>query len=101
VFTIVWEFRVPASRRAEFERFYGPHGDWAALFAQAAGFVETELLRDAYDPLRYLTIDRWTSATAHADFLSRFGVEYAELDARCAELAVQETLVGRFVGAIH
>ena len=93
---IVWEFRVKAEARAAFERAYGSDGDWARLFRRAAGYLGTELLRDAADSARYLTIDRWSSPAAFDDFRRDFAQEYEETDRRCAELTESETRVGIF-----
>ncbi|HEY7398030.1 MAG TPA: antibiotic biosynthesis monooxygenase, partial [Gaiellaceae bacterium] len=57
-------FRYEARDVEEFERAYGPEGEWARFFMQADGFVGTELLRDLDEPGRYLVIDRWETADA-------------------------------------
>ena len=95
-YVYLWEFRTSALRRAEFERHYGAQGTWVQLFRRAPGYVGTELLHDGADPLRFVTIDRWMSASDYQSFRERFAREYAELDARCEELTVSETLIGRF-----
>jgi len=46
---ILWEFLVKPGREKEFERIYGPEGDWARLFARAEGYVRSDLLRDLSD----------------------------------------------------
>lgn len=71
-YATIWEFRVHGERREEFERHNGPQSGWVELFRQAAGFVGTELLHDRSDPLRYVTIDRWTSADAYRAFRGEF-----------------------------
>ena len=60
----------------EFERVYGPDGDWAQFFSGAAGYIGTELLRDVELPSRYLVIDRWESADAYNVFASEHRDEY-------------------------
>ena len=95
-YVTVWEFRVRSERREEFERYYGPRGSWAALFRQAAGYVGTELLHDRSDPLRYLTIDRWTGAGAYRAFRADFARPYAILDEACAELTTHEAALGEY-----
>jgi hypothetical protein len=35
IFTIVWQFRVPARQRRAFERAYGPEGPWGRFSAWA------------------------------------------------------------------
>lgn len=95
-YACVWEFRIRPDQGAEFERAYGSDGDWVRLFRRAEGYVGTMLLRDAVDGQRYLTIDRWRSEGEYKEFLRRYGVEYAELDARCAGLTVNERSLGTF-----
>lgn len=61
---------------AEFERVYGPEGDWAGFFRRGAGYVGTELLRDVENPGRYLVIDRWDSREAYNAFVDAHRDEY-------------------------
>jgi heme-degrading monooxygenase HmoA len=60
----------------DFERVYGPDGDWAKFFAGAPGYIGTELLRDVELPSRYLVIDRWESADAYNSFAAANRDEY-------------------------
>jgi heme-degrading monooxygenase HmoA len=62
----------------EFERVYGPNGEWAAFFRQGRGYIGTELLRDVEAPGRYLVIDRWESADAYNAFVAGHREEYME-----------------------
>lgn len=94
----IWEFHVLAARQAEFERRYGPEGDWARLFRGAPGFIGLELLRDRGNPLRYLTLDRWASAEAFRAFHERHAAEYAALDRECQGLTEREAQLGEFGG---
>ena len=64
-------FSYEARDAAEFERVYGPDGEWAAFFRGGRGYVGTELLRDVETPGRYLVIDRWDSREAYNDFVER------------------------------
>jgi len=95
-FTTVWEFRVPPGGGAAFERRYGPDGDWVQLFRQADGYLGTELLHDRNDPLRYLTIDRWTGPDAYRVFRARFAEPYASLDRECEGLTAREVALGEY-----
>ncbi len=92
----VWEYEVAPGRAREFERAYGPAGDWVRLFSRAPGHLRTELLRDAERPARYLTIDVWESRAAWERFRARWTAEYAALDARCGALTTRETQLGGF-----
>ncbi|HEY2071965.1 MAG TPA: antibiotic biosynthesis monooxygenase [Gaiellaceae bacterium] len=61
---------------AEFERTYGPDGEWAQFFRTGRGYIGTELLRDAEIPGRYLVVDRWESAEAYNAFSAEHREEY-------------------------
>lgn len=61
---------------AEFERVYGPDGEWAQFFSQGAGYIGTELLHDVELESRYLVIDRWESAEAYNAFTTQHREEY-------------------------
>jgi heme-degrading monooxygenase HmoA len=95
-YAYLWEFLVEPGRRAQFEQRYGPRGAWVRLFRQAPGYLGTWLLRDAADPRRFITVDRWESAAAYQSFRSALARPYAELDAHCAGLTVKETWLGSF-----
>ena len=75
---------------------YGPEGDWADLFRRAEGFRGTTLLRDAANPLRFVTLDRWDSLNDFERFREEFGSAYVEMDARFERLSSAEQLIGRF-----
>ena len=61
---------------AQFEAAYGPQGEWASFFAEARGYIGTELLRDVEAPGRYLLVDRWESAEAYNAFAAEHREEY-------------------------
>jgi len=69
-------FTYDASDPAEFERVYGPEGEWAAFFRSGRGYVGTELLRDVEVPGRYLVVDRWESRDAYNEFVAANREEY-------------------------
>jgi heme-degrading monooxygenase HmoA len=69
-------FSYEARDPEEFERAYGPSGEWAEFFGRAAGYVGTELLRDVENPGRYLVIDRWDSREAYGEFVESHREEY-------------------------
>jgi heme-degrading monooxygenase HmoA len=93
-YVIVWEYRVPAERAADFERAYGPEGDWASLFRGQAGYLGTELVQGDEAGV-YVTIDRWTSEDDLERFMRTSRAEYARLDADLEALASTERLVIR------
>lgn len=69
-------FSYDAGDAAEFERVYGPDGDWAQFFRTGRGYVGTELLTDVEIPGRYLVIDRWESRDAYNEFVAANREEY-------------------------
>ena len=71
---LVFSYEVSAA--AEFERVYGPEGEWAAFFRGGRGYVGTELLRDVEVSGRYLVVDRWESREAYNDFVAAHRAEY-------------------------
>jgi heme-degrading monooxygenase HmoA len=96
VFIIIWEFAIRPGQRAAFETAYGPEGEWAALFRGCPGFERCELLQDAEDPDRYVTLDYWQMPEAHVLGMQRIAGAYQELDARCDALTIRERRVGNF-----
>lgn len=93
---IVWEFQVEVDARTQFEKIYGPNGEWAQLFRHSGGYRGTTLLQDADRPGRYLTIDRWTSREALQEFKKDHHAEYEALDERCEDLTEREVCIGYF-----
>ena len=86
----VWEYDVPETSRAEFERTYGAAGDWVQLFSSSDGFRGTELFVSLSDPGRYLTVDRFTDEGAWRAFLTEHRNAYACLDAATKGLTTDE-----------
>ena len=91
---LVWRFEVSDDMRAAFEAAYGPTGDWARLFARAAGFRGTELLRS--EDGSYLTIDVWENQADFDAFLVEHGVAYEALDIDTEALTRCEHRLGEF-----
>ena len=77
-------FRYEVRDPEEFERVYGPDGEWAQFFRRGVGYIGTELLRDVEEPERYLVIDRWESAEAYNAFLAEHQAEYLRRSRRSA-----------------
>jgi heme-degrading monooxygenase HmoA len=94
VYEIFWEYEVHPEQAAAFEGLYGADGEWASLFRQADGYVETLLFRDTDRPARYLTIDRWRSRATFDAFVAAAGPAYAALDRRGDALTVRERRLG-------
>lgn len=93
---ILWRFTPRPGKEDEFELRYATGGAWDLLFRKAEGFVSTELLRPEGDGTSYVTIDRWRSAAAFADFLRDNKEAYAALDAEFESLTTEEVRIGTF-----
>ena len=98
MYVILWRFRPAVGREGEFERAYGPSGEWARLFGREDGYLGTELLlrRSEDESREYLTLDRWASGAAYEAFRARRSGEYGRLDRRLEGLTEEETLVGAY-----
>ena len=94
MYIIIWEYQVKPEQQAEFEKIYAANGAWAELFKKGTGYLGTELLYKADQPLRFLTIDRWVSKQAYETFLTHRASEYKFLNAQCEGLTEQESLLG-------
>jgi heme-degrading monooxygenase HmoA len=97
---ILWRFLVKSGCEADFERAYGPEGDWARLFRRGEGYLGAELLRENSrensEHASYVTIDRWLSQAAYTTFSDQFQDEYRTLDQRFEALTEQEIPLGSF-----
>ena len=89
---ILWRIRARPDLEPEFEATYGDDGEWARFFRAGAGYVGTELMRGS-DGI-YLTIDRWVSEEAYRAFRAEETARFAELDARCGALTIEESFLG-------
>jgi heme-degrading monooxygenase HmoA len=97
MFVVVWKFEIAEDKIAGFEAAYRPEGAWAQLFRTSPDYLGTELLRGAYEPGHYLTIDRWTSEGAFRAFRKDHDGEYEALDRQCDALTGKETRVGAYM----
>jgi heme-degrading monooxygenase HmoA len=96
MFVVVWQFEIAEEKIAAFEAAYGPEGAWSHLFRQSPEYQGTELLHDAYDSGKYLTIDRWASEQAFRAFRKQHDTEYETLDRFCDALTSRETRIGAY-----
>jgi heme-degrading monooxygenase HmoA len=96
MFIVVWQFEIAEENIAAFEAAYGPEGAWAMLFRGSPDYLGTELLRDAYVPGSYLTIDRWANEEAFRGFRREHDAAYEALDRECDALTAKETRIGAF-----
>ena len=97
MFVILWQFDIAEDKIAAFEAAYGPEGTWAKLFGLTTEYLGTELLRDAYVPGRYVTVDRWRSEEAFRAFRAQHDPDYETLDRACDSLTAAETRIGAFI----
>lgn len=97
MFVVVWQFEIAEEHVAAFEAAYGPEGAWAQLFRSSSDYLGTELLRDAYVPGAYLTIDRWSSEEAFRAFRREHDGAYEKLDRSCDSLTRRETRIGAYI----
>jgi heme-degrading monooxygenase HmoA len=95
-FIVVWQFEIAEHNVTAFEAAYGPNGAWAQLFRSSPDYRGTELLRDAYVPFTYLTIDRWASEDAFRAFRRDHDADYEKLDRACDALTSRETRIGAY-----
>jgi len=96
MFVVVWQFEIAEEKVAAFEAAYSPEGAWAQLFRTSPDYRGTELLRDAYIPGAYLTIDRWVSEEAFRAFRKNHDQEYETLDRACDALTDRESRIGAY-----
>jgi heme-degrading monooxygenase HmoA len=94
-------FRYDARDPDDFERRYGPDGEWAQFFRQGVGYIGTELLRDLEEPDRYVVIDRWESIDAYNDFLAEHQAEYLRRADESRFHYIQELRFGTFENVWH
>ena len=97
MFVVVWQFEIAEEKIAAFEAAYGPEGAWAQLFRNSASYLGTELLRDAYVPGRYVTVDRWQSEEAFRAFRALHDADYEAVDRASDALTSWESRIGAFV----
>src|SRR4029450_8555147 len=93
---IVWEFRPRPGMERAFEIAYGPKGEWATLFSKSEDYLGTLLIRNLFEPSRYLTLDRWVSREAFETFRQAHSQEYEALDRRFEALTSHEAALGSY-----
>ena len=96
MFVVVWQFEIAEEKIAAFEAAYSSEGTWAQLFRTSPDYLGTELLRDAYIPGNYLTIDRWAGEDAFRAFRKDHDQEYESLDRSSDALTSKEARIGAY-----
>lgn len=92
----MWEYLVYKHHLEEFKKTYGPGGEWVRLFRKADGYVTTHLHQDRSKPERFITVDFWKSKSDFDNFKKQFSREFEEIDRRCEQFTIEETLLGYF-----
>lgn len=96
LFIVAWAFLVKPETRRDFERVYGPSGEWVRLFRSGDGYIKTELHHDPDNSGRYITLDFWRTREQYEAFRQQSRSAYQEIDARCERLTTDEQLLGDF-----
>lgn len=96
VYVRIWEFQAQPGKEDEFERIYGPDGEWVDLFRKSEYFLRTDLYRDIETDGRYVTVDYFASQPGFQAFLREFREEYDALDRRCEAVCASEKRMGSF-----
>jgi heme-degrading monooxygenase HmoA len=99
MYVIIWKFEVHPGKVDAFVAAYKGDGAWAQLFAEAEGFIGTELLRsvDIDNRAEFVTIDRWQSSEDFARFRAQFDTLYRTLDTQWEGMTLNERKLGTFV----
>jgi len=95
-FVYIWEYIVREGCLSEFEKIYGPEGDWVQLFKKAKGYIATDLHQDISNANRFITIDSWNTKEDRDDFRKKYSNEFELLDEHCESFTEREKLIGDF-----
>lgn len=101
VFVYIWEYTVKDDCIMEFERMYGPEGNWVELFKRSKGFIATDLHQDISNRKRFITVDIWNSKEDRDSFRKSFSKEFEQLDEQCERFTERETLIGDFESTLN
>ena len=96
VFVYIWEYIVKEECLSEFEKIYGPEGDWVQLFKKAKGYFATDLHQSISNTNRFITVDYWSTKEDRDNFRKKYSKEFALLDEHCERFTEQERLIGDF-----
>lgn len=96
IYAYMWEYVVDPGKVGDFERLYGPEGDWAELSGRSSHYLRTELLRDRETPGRFVTVDYWESKEDWDAWRAGVSAEFEELDRIGESLTLHEMELGRF-----
>ncbi len=97
MFAYIWEYIIREDKREDFLRYYEPEGVWAVFFQKGEGYLRTELLEDAENPQRFLTIDYWRSKADRDAFRKKHAQEFEIIDKTCESSTHSERFWGEFL----
>ena len=92
----IWVYEVKPAHRDAFVDAYGPDGVWKEFFSKSPDYIRTDLLTDAADPNRFVTVDYFTNANARPALVEAHAKEFSALDAQWEEVTLREEFVGAF-----
>lgn len=92
----IWEFQARPGMENEFERIYGPEGDWVRLFRKSKAFLRTEVYCDVETKGHYVTIDYFASRGEFQALLKEFREAYDALDRLGETICASESRIGNF-----
>ena len=93
---MIWQYQVKSGSEEDFEKMYGPEGDWVQLFRLDSDYSQTMLLKDSSGRRIYQTLDFWNSKESYEGFYNKNEIEISRLDQIGDELTLSERLLGRF-----
>jgi heme-degrading monooxygenase HmoA len=96
MFLVLWEFEVKPGYEKQFEKVYGPDGDWTQLFRTDPHYHQTLLLRDPFHSALYVTLDFWDSRKSYEQFVAAHSAEYKQIDSTGEELTARERRMGSY-----
>jgi heme-degrading monooxygenase HmoA len=99
MFLALWEYEVKPGSEKDYEKVYGPEGDWARLFRRDRRYRGTRLLRDMERERVYVTLDYWESREAYEEFLKERKEEYDAIEKIGEALTRTERRMGWFEDA--
>ena len=96
IFVYIWEYIVREEYLAEFQKIYGPEGDWVRLFKNAKGYIGTDLHQDISNSTRFISVDCWNTREDRDYFRKEYSREFELLDKHCERFTQSENLIGEF-----
>jgi len=96
IYIRIWELQAKAGLEEEFEKVFGPEGDWVVLFRKSKAFVRTDLFRDLETRGHYVIVDHFASQSGFQTFLRENRAEFDALEKRSEGLCASEKRMGSF-----